>query len=380
MKYQYMKNTGISPIRRVLYTIGRMSLYSAASLSLLLTSCGDGKTPEEKEGEIETVLPETLSEVTAIKLHPLTFTHELVSNGKIEAAQSAELRFQSAQIIAHIYVKNGEAVKKGQKIAELDRFKLRNSTLQARESLEQAVLELQSVLIGQGYALKDSTRVPEETMRLAKLRSGYEQRKSQYDLACYEESQAVLTAPFDGVVANLFQKAQNIANTSVAFCRIIRTQGMEATFTVLEGELPLIKPGDRVVISPYADRDIRQEGRISEINPFVDDKGMVTIKATVDGGKRLFEGMNVRVHIHREVERCLVVPKTAVVLRSGKQVVFTLKDGKALWNYVQTGLENSSSYTITEGINVGDSVIVTGNINLAHESVVLLVDDKKTKS
>ena len=42
----------------------------------------------------------------------------------------------------------------------------------------------------------------------------------------------------------------------------------------------------------------------------------------------------------RSVGEQLVIPKTAVVLRSGKQVVFTLKDGKAMWNYVHTGLEN----------------------------------------
>lgn len=49
--------------------------------------------------------------------------------------------------------------------------------------------------------------------------------------------------------------------------------------------------------------------------------------------------MNVRVSVKRSVGEQLVIPKTAVVLRSGKQVVFTLKDGKAMWNYVHTGLE-----------------------------------------
>ena len=47
-----------------------------------------------------------------------------------------------------------------------------------------------------------------------------------------------------------------------------------------------------------------------------------------------------------------VIPKTAVVLRSGKQVVFTLKEGKAMWNYVHTGLENMEEYTVTDGLDV----------------------------
>ena len=94
----------------------------------------------------------------------------------------------------------------------------------------------------------------------------------------------------------------------------------------------------------------------------------------MNGGARLFDGMNVRVSVKRSVAGQLVVPKTAVVLRTGKQVVFTLKDGRAVWNYVTTGLENMTEYTVTgEGMEEGAQVIVTGNVNLAHESPVKVI-------
>ncbi|MPM70358.1 hypothetical protein SDC9_117313 [bioreactor metagenome] len=54
-------------------------------------------------------------------------------------------------------------------------------------------------------------------------------------------------------------------------------------------------------------------------------------------------------------------------------MVFTFKNGKAYWNYVSTGLENSSGYVVTEGLQAGDSVIYDGNINLAHESQVMIM-------
>lgn len=150
---------------------------------------------------------------------------------------------------------------------------------------------------------------------------------------------------------------------------------MEVDFTVLESELPLIKSGDKVIVTPYSDAGSRQEGRITQINPLVDDKGMVKVKATVNGKGRLFSGMNVRVNVHRSLGGQLVIPKSAVVLRSGKQVVFTLKDGKAQWNYVQTGLENAESYSMADdALKEGDTVIVTGNVNLAHEAPVKVVD------
>ena len=103
----------------------------------------------------------------------------------------------------------------------------------------------------------------------------------------------------------------------------------------------------------------------------MDENGLVSVRAKLNGEVKLFDGMNVRVSVKRKVPDQFVVPKTAVVLRTGKQVIFTLKDGKAMWNYVTTGLENMTEYTVTgDGMEEGIQVIVTGNVNLAHETPV----------
>lgn len=346
-------------------------LYIAVAL---LTACTDAKKGENAEEGVATVLPSDNNEVTVLPLKRQVFDHELVSNGKVVAGGQADLSFETSGIIAHIYVKNGDPVRKGQKLAELDKFRLTNKTSQAKDALEKSKLELQDVLIGQGYPTNDHSKVPADIMQLARVKSGYDQSLSQYELAKYEEEHATLVAPFDGVVANLFAKPYNAAGTSETFCTIIGTQGMEADFTVLESELPLIKNGDKVIITPYSDSASKQEGRIMQINPLVDEKGMVKVKAAVNSKGKLFSGMNVRINVHRSLGEQLVIPKSAVVLRSGKQVVFTLENGKAKWNYVQTGLENAESYTVVpDAIQEGDTVIVTGNVNLAHEAPVIIV-------
>ena len=91
--------------------------------------------------------------------------------------------------------------------------------------------------------------------------------------------QATLTAPFDGVVANLFDKQYNIPKNDKPFCRVIRTSAMEVDFTVLENELPLIKVYDQVEVTPYASAVGTRTGSISEINPLVDENGMVTCES-----------------------------------------------------------------------------------------------------
>ena len=353
----------------------RQSIACVAALALM--ACSGAKTAGEDEAGVATVLPDESNEVTVQVLEKKVFEHELVSNGKLVAGKQADLRFETAGVVVAVHVKNGERVQAGQVIAELDKFRLANQVAQTKDALEKARLELQDVLIGQGYAADAQEEVPADVMRLARVRSGYDQAEAQYALAKYEEEHASLKAPFDGVVANLFAKPYNETDASEAFCTVVGTEGMEVDFTVLESELPLIKAGDKVVVTLYADAAAQCVGRISQINPLVDDEGMVKVKAVVDGNRRLFSGMNVRISVHRSLGEQLVVPKSALVLRSGKQVVFTLKDGKAQWNYVQTALENADSYSIADGLKEGDTVIVTGNVNLAHESPVTVVDTKR---
>ena len=350
-------------------------------LSTMLISCSGTQTNTPEQENTSTNLPVEREGVKVMTLTKGDFHHELVSNGKIVARESAELYFRTSEVIAKIWVKNGTSVRKGQKLAELDMFKLNNILAQRKNSLAQATLEMQDVLIGQGYAPDNLDQIPDDILKLARMKSGYESSKAQYEAAQYDLHLAVLTAPFDGVVANLFDKAYNLANTGEPFCRIISSASMEVDFTVLESELPLIKTGDAVEVMPYASTAGVCKGSISEINPLVDENGMVRGKSKVDGGGRLFDGMNVRISVKRSLEGQMVGPKTAVVLRSGKQVLFTVDKGKAMWNYVNTGLENMTEYTLVKpeanGLKEGMTVIVTGNVNLAHEAPVTIIDDSE---
>ena len=144
---------------------------------VMLVACTGTKTDSmEKEG-VATVLPSQMNEVTVMTLAKKNFNHELVSNGKIMAKEYADLYFRTSEVVAKVWVKNGTFVRKGQKLAELDLFKLNNNLAQSRNSLVQAELEMKDVLIGQGYAVDNLDAVPADVLELAKIKSGYAQAK-----------------------------------------------------------------------------------------------------------------------------------------------------------------------------------------------------------
>jgi RND family efflux transporter, MFP subunit len=342
------------------------------TLCILLLACSSKKEEQADENASATVVEDKIAEVSVTKLEYTDFSHELIANGTVSAQNKAELRFQTSEIVSAIYVKNGDRVKKGQKIAMLDPFKLQSNLEQAKDNFARTRLDLQDVLIGQGYSLSDTANIPEESLQLAKVRSNYNQSQNNYIRAEYDYKQSVLYAPFDGVVANLFAKVHNPPGSD-PFCIIIDNQHPEVTFNVLENELPLININDKVLVSPFSQTAFTVEGHISEINPIVDRNGMIKVKATIrNKDNKFYEGMNVKVRVQRLLGKQLVIPKTALVLRTNKKVVFKLENDRAVWVYVETAQENSDSYVVTSGLNDGDMVIYEGNINLAHETPVVI--------
>jgi RND family efflux transporter MFP subunit len=317
------------------------------------------------------VVSDENAEVKVQALRYADFNKEIISNGKITAVQKADLRFRSAESIAKVNFKNGDRVVKGQVIAALDNFTLKNTLRQNKEQFEKAKLDFQDVLIGQGYSITDTAIIPKGTFMAAQIKSGYDKASADLELVQYNFEHSELKAPFTGIVANIALKENNMSSVSDKFCTVIDNSKFEAEFSVLENELASLHKGQNVRIEPYALGDYVVLGEIVQINPVVDNNGMVTVKAVCPNKEnKLAEGMNVRVIIEEKIPRQLVIPKQAVVLRSEKQVVFTLQKNLAKWNYVKTGLENSTSFTINEGLKAGDMVIFEGNLNLAHDAKV----------
>lgn len=364
-----------------------ISLFFITALAATLISCGSG-THSDDESRLpngtaadnaatpqDAVRP---AEVTIMQLARDDFNHEIISNGKLTAAEAVDLYFRSAEIIDAIPVRNGQRVTRGQTLARLDQSRLRNSQIQLRNALAQADLTLKDILIGQGYNPDDTTSIPDEVMTLARTKSGIESARASLRSAQLDLEAATLTAPVPGVVANIEMKKFNQASPSEPFCRIINDASMEVEFPVMESELPLVKPGNKILISTYSSTE-QIPGTITAVNPVVEKNGMIKVWGRADRTSAGFiDGMNVRVRIRKTIPDQIVVPKSAVVLRSDRQVVFSYDgNGRAQWNYVTTGFENLDQYTITEGLTPGMEIITSGNVNLAHESPVTVMNPAK---
>lgn len=331
---------------------------------------------EDVEMRIQLALNEKVPEVKYKIVKKDIFSQEILSNGIVTARAKVDLHWDVSDVISRVFVKNGDRVEKGQLLAECDQEKQLLTFQQAQLSREKAHLEMQDFYIGQGYQLSDTADIPENTKQLASIITGYAQSDIAFQHATIALRDASLRAPFTGIVANLETKPCYNAIVGVKFCTLLDNSSMEFVFSVMENEVNKLEFNEPVIVSLYAKENEERVGHITDINPIVDDNGLVQVKATIaNPPSSWFDGMKAHVKIQKKVAGKIVVPKEAVVIRDNRHVVFTIKDGLAYWNDVLLGVENSNSYTIDSGITEGDSIIVKGNLNLGHLSPIVVISE-----
>ncbi len=346
-----------------------------AFAALCLPACKGPRTEDPADASKLVYTPE-VNEVEVVTLRRQTFPMQLVANGKLAAAQRSALYFAESGQIVELPVQNGSSVARGAVLARLDDAEQRTALESARIELERTRLEYLDVLAGLGWAVADSASVPADVRDLAGIRSGYSAARNAYAKAQRALAGTVLRAPFGGKVADL--KLNRWDRTgSEPFCTLIADGSFDVTFSALESEYGFLERGLAVHVVPFG-QERSFSGRIRSINPTIDKNGQITVTASIPGGKGLLDGMNVRVTVDRDAPRQLVVPKSAVVIRDGLEVLFRHRDGKAEWVYVHTLLANSDSYAVTANtdrgaaLDEGDEVIVSGNLNLADGSSVVV--------
>jgi len=344
-------------------------------LTYLLLACGSKGTENTTNAE-KRQYTEQKNPVTVMVLQKGPFRKELVNNGKLVALRKTDLQFRVGEQLEKLSFKNGDYVKSGQVIAGLTPFTFSQQLGNAEIQLKRNRMDMQNLLIGQGYTTLDTANIPQKIYEVASVKSGFAEANQSMKSAKYNFESSQLVAPFSGVLANINKKLYDRIVAGTTFCTLIDDSEFEAEFRVVESEAGDIRLNDEVQLIPFSSQKICR-GRISEINPVIDENGMILVKAKVKNSGGLIDGMNVKVIVEKNIPDQMVVPKSAILLRDNQEVLFRYTgNGVAFWTYVQTLAENTTSFSVIANpdkgaqLSPGDTVIISGNLNLAHESRV----------
>ncbi|MEM6645849.1 MAG: efflux RND transporter periplasmic adaptor subunit [Bacteroidota bacterium] len=202
---------------------------------------------------------------------------------------------------------------------------------------------------------------------------GLAQAEQRVARAALELDRTAVRAPFAGRIADVeVEQGQRIGIGETLF-RLLDDHRMRVEVDVLEADLVRIKRGAKASVRIPALDDRIIEGEVYAINPQVDVEagtGRVTV-VVPNPGRTLVAGLFCYVSLEvGQLEDRIVVPKEAILVRQGRDLVFKVEDGRAQWVYVTAGVRAGDWVEVTEGVAPGDSIAVDGHFALAHDAPV----------
>jgi RND family efflux transporter MFP subunit len=299
--------------------------------------------------------------------------------GQAEAWRRTRLTAEVSGRIDRVPVRESERVASGAVVVAVDPvdYELALQEAQARKARAEADYRERTLF--------DQTLEPEiraEREHAARIRSGLDEvelglRKAQLDL----ERTRVRT-PFAGRVASLHVVPGQLVRAGDELMTLVDLDPIKVQVQVLEGELAHINPGARAQVRFSAFPDQAFTGTVETINPLVDEQtrtARVTILVPNRDG-RILPGMYARVELEAQrIPDRIMVPRTAILERDRRTMLFVHEDGRAKWRYVTTGLQNEHFVEIrehpeTEMVQPGETVLTAGHFTLTHDATVRLVD------
>lgn len=352
----------------------------AVSLTLLLTACGNGREAEQA--------PPAAKPVDAMQIQPrqLALTGELP--GRVEPVRVAEVRARVAGIVLKRHFTEGETVKAGQVLFEIDPAPFKALLTRAQSELARAEAQLtEARAVSTRYAsLIEADAISGQDVDAARAtldsaRAARQAALSEIESARLNLGYATVTAPIGGRIgrALVTEGALVGQNEATALAAIQQIDDVYVDFKQPVAEALRLR-------AAFADGKLSREGEqaagisltvegtgqqrkgtllFSEIA--VDrHTGQVSLRgrfANADG--LLLPGMYVRVHTPLAVdENAILVPQRAVRRGiDGKAFVMTIgKDDTAQPRMVQTGVTRGAEWQITEGLQPGDRIVVDGQV------------------
>ncbi len=347
------------------------------ALVLLFFSCSKS---EESSQEIpaESFRNEVAAtEVRVANAERKSFDYLINATGKLEAQSEAKMIIEQDGYLADVTVLEGQLVSKGQVLARLNpieaEFRLEKAKIaliKAKAEYEVLKIDFYGVLQSKDPAI---VRAVEEKI---KVNSGWSLAEVELKEAELNLQRCEVRAPISGKVANIKFKEGSLVAKNQEFSQILGTDQLILRVKVLESDIPLISLNQKAEVFPISASQTALIGRVTAINPMVDESGLVQVSISLTANKNLLPGMNARAIIRAPQSNSLVVPKDALVFRSGRAVVFTVENGKeSKWNYVEVGKDNGEEVEILDGIPENSTVITTNNLQLAHQAPVQIVKD-----
>jgi membrane fusion protein (multidrug efflux system) len=285
--------------------------------------------------------------------------------GTAGANESVNISSKTSNIVTAIHFSDGQAVRTGQILVELDR---------AQASADLAAATADFVESQSQY---NRSRDLVETQVVSK--SQYEQLEGtmkanagRVAAAQARLSDTYIKAPFSGHVGLRRVSLGTLISPGTVITTLDDVSSMKVDFAVPDLYVGELRPGQLVTAHSNAYPGRMFEGKVVSIDSRIDPATRaVIVRAEVPNrDSALKPGMFLTVDLSKERRDALLVPEEALVPEQARQFVYVVEGAVVAKREVRLGRREPGSVEITEGIAAGDRVVIEGAIKLRDGAAV----------
>ncbi len=326
----------------------------ASALALLLAACNASNADNDKATKADA--PKSAVEVDAATVRVADMPLRLNVIGSLRANETADIAPEVAGRISQIGFREGQSVRKGQLL-----FQLEDSVYRAQRDQSAAGLEIARSNLKRAREMAERHMISSQS--LEESQSTVDQQAANLRLYEAQLKRLSLVAPFDGV-AGLRQVSPG--DFVAVGQTLVTVQGMDplkAEFRVPEQYLAQLKPGlpIQLRVDTYADQVFN--GKIFAVDATVgSETRTINVRATLPNpDKQLKPGQFARVALELpDTGKSLAVPEEAVFPLDNRNYVYLIRDGVVEQREVQIGTRIPGTAQVLDGLAEGDAIITEG--------------------
>jgi membrane fusion protein (multidrug efflux system) len=349
----------------------------ALSVCVIVAACSQGDAKQKKD---DAKAAPAAVPVSVIEVAPREVPVSFEAVGRTEGSREVQVRARVNGILEKQLYTEGDSVKAGAVLFQIERAPFEIELAQARGTLAQE------------RSREELAQKEAERLKLLADRRAISQKEADQAISAVSQSSAAVqvararvrqaelnlsyttvAAPIDGITGRAQQSIGSLVsptNESAMLTTLTRSDPLWVRFALSEAEYATVRAGDakgvRVQLELADGKPYAGEAKVNFTGSTVDAAtGTVQMRAEVPNAELvLLPGQFVRVRVIAGTQQAIVVPQTAVMQNEGGRFVWLAADGKALQRSIRAGSWLGTEWIVLDGLKAGDPVIVDNLVRL----------------
>lgn len=331
----------------------------SATLLIALAACSGQQPGAAKKADSQAVEVVTAEATT----QPLGVEIEAV--GTARANESVDVTSKTSNTVTAIRFEEGDRVRKGEILVELDGAEVRASLAEAEAALAESQNQFK-----RSRDLFTSKALSESQLDL--IEATLKANQARVDVAKARLADTIIRASFDGNVGFRRVSVGSLVSPGTVITTLDDATLIKLDFTVAETYIHALQKNLPVIAATAGLPGREFRGKVTHLDSRVDPvTRSIAVRAELPNPQgELRPGMFMTVRLQGEVAPALLVPEGAIVPEQGHTYVFVVENGVAQRREVKLGKRRPGEVEIVDGLKEHERVVTEGTQNLRDGSVV----------